>query len=132
MSKQNLYDRQFTTHTYGRQEDLWAFIPSTAYPKHVHKEVKAALENAKSCNPDFVLASVKLQEVKNPNTPHELARMETLLVPSAYKFGVLYSADGQVTESDMFCNGLQHLNITHLSQSMGVLNLTNFFYVLLQ
>jgi len=30
--------------------------------------------------------------------------MESLLVPSAYKFGVLYCKDGQTAENDMFCN----------------------------
>lgn len=58
---------------------------------------------------DCLLGSVKFEQAKNPDFPKELFAMESKLVPSAYKFGILYCKDDQTTEEEMFSNGNLYL-----------------------
>jgi hypothetical protein len=52
--------------------------------------LKTVLEKTPVQQPDFNLGSIKYTEVKNPSFPKEMAAVEQKMVPSAYKFGVLY------------------------------------------
>jgi hypothetical protein len=81
---------------------MWVFIPWDA--KSVKKAIKAAVEETRSFYATQ-LASIKLSKVTEPNFPKELAAMEQKLVPTSYKFGVLYCRDHQTSENEMFSNG---------------------------
>jgi len=85
-------------------EDQFTFVPGSSYPKKVLNELKTAVDKATFETPGFNISGLKWQEAKSANATRDIARMEQLLVPSAYKFGIIYQKDGQTTENDMFCN----------------------------
>jgi phage terminase small subunit len=51
------------------------------------------------------LNNVKVIRVVHDDFPKELVAYESAEIYTQYKFGVLYVADGQTTEQEMFSNG---------------------------
>lgn len=61
------------------------------------------------------LNNVKILRVIHDDFPKELLAYESSEIYTQYKFGVLYVADGQTTEQEMFSNGTIR-NFLFLSQ----------------
>lgn len=47
-----------------------------------------------------------MEEIRDPKLNSDFERFEAQLRVTKYKFGVLYCAEGQVEENDMYSNGM--------------------------